>query len=406
VSERLGYVRGEHWTKQWRNLAAQLTDYATSAMRDDRARLLGWAAEAEAAAACPQPCGRIGTAGYATGLVGSAAAGTFAGKDWGVYVFSPAQYPYHDGVWNGPLIVLVDQETWSAAEEFAALLQDNQAAVVMGARTGGAGCGYTWGGTPTVLENSGAVLKLPDCLRYRADGSNEVRGIVPDVPVAIRADDGVELRARMIAEQLPVAIARSRHRKAVEERRRRVAGRERGGPLIGQLRRRSQPARMIDQRIAEPNPQLRVGGIALNRVLEDVDRVRAIAAACKRLGHHQPAFRRREIAEKGMAGLGQRDHVASLAAPGGRAGLAGTALQRIAGRTEQQCRCAGGQRRAANAEQAQRRKARGDQRDEDQPAHQRFRGTRIRRRTSQPPTSSRASGASHNGQAAGSAVGL
>jgi hypothetical protein len=209
VSERLGYVRGEHWTKQWRNLAAQLTDYAKSAKRDDRARLLGWAAEAEAAAACPQTCGRIGTAGYATGLVGSAAAGTFAGKDWGVYVFSPAQYPYRDGVWDGPLIVLVDQETWSAAEEFAALLQDNQAAVVMGARTGGAGCGYTWGGTPTVLENSGAVLKLPDCLRYRADGSNEVRGIVPDVPVAIRADDGVELRARMIAEQLPAAIARA-----------------------------------------------------------------------------------------------------------------------------------------------------------------------------------------------------
>jgi C-terminal processing protease CtpA/Prc len=43
-----------------------------------------------------------------------------AGKDWGVLVFSPAQFPYHDGVWDGPLIVLVDQETWSAAEEFAA----------------------------------------------------------------------------------------------------------------------------------------------------------------------------------------------------------------------------------------------------------------------------------------------
>jgi hypothetical protein len=80
----------------------------------------------------------------------------------------------------------------------------------MGARTGGAGCGYTWGGTPTTLKNSGAVLKLPDCVRFRADGSNEVRGILPDVPVPLRADDGLALRARLIAEKLPEAIAHAR----------------------------------------------------------------------------------------------------------------------------------------------------------------------------------------------------
>jgi hypothetical protein len=210
VSERLGFVRGEHWTNQWRDLSKRLRDYAKRANRDDRKQLLTFAAEADAAATCEQPCSRIGAAGFATGLVGSARAGTFAGKDWGVYVFSPAQFPYHDGVWDKPLIVLVDQETWSAAEEFAAVLQDNKAAVVIGARSGGAGCGHTAGGTPTVLKNSRAVLKLPDCLRYRADGSNEVRGIVPDVPVAIRADDGVKLRAAMVFEKLPEAIARAR----------------------------------------------------------------------------------------------------------------------------------------------------------------------------------------------------
>jgi hypothetical protein len=209
ASERLGFVRGEHWAAQWRDLASRLRDFAKSAKRQDRAQLLAWAGEADAAATCTQPCDRVGTAGYSTGLVGSAPAGTFDGKDWGVYVFSPAQYPYHDGVWKGPLLVLVDQETWSAAEEFTAVLQDNGAAVVIGARSGGAGCGYTWGGTPTTLKNSGAVLKLPDCLRYRADGSNEVRGIVPDVPIAIRFDDGVQLRAKMIYQQLPVAIARA-----------------------------------------------------------------------------------------------------------------------------------------------------------------------------------------------------
>jgi C-terminal processing protease CtpA/Prc len=105
--------------------------------------------------------------------------------------------------------VLVNQETWSAAEEFAAILQDNNAAVVLGTRTGGAGCGYTHGGTPTKLKNSGAVLKLPDCVRFRADGSNEVRGIIPDEVVPMRPDDGQHFNAGLIARKLPAAIARA-----------------------------------------------------------------------------------------------------------------------------------------------------------------------------------------------------
>jgi hypothetical protein len=217
LSERRGFVRGQHWVKQWQDLANDLREHAKTADRADKQRLLGWAAQADAAkqqaqTPCPATsvsCTRLGTAGYSTGLVGSAPAGAFAGKDWGVLVFSPAQFPDHDGVWSGPLIVLVDQETWSAAEEFAAVLQDNKAAVVMGGRTGGAGCGHTNGGTPTTLKNSGAILKLPDCVRLRADGSNEVRGIVPDEAVAIRADDGARFRAELIAEKLPSAIARA-----------------------------------------------------------------------------------------------------------------------------------------------------------------------------------------------------
>jgi hypothetical protein len=218
VSERRGFVRGEHWAKQWRDLAANLREVAKDAPMADKKRLLAWADEADGAlrqalTSCPQPsnsCPHLGTAGFSTGLVGSARSGAFAGRDWGVLVFNPAQFPYHDGIWSGPLILLTDQETWSAAEEFAAVLQDNKGAVVVGARTGGAGCGYTYGGTPTTLKNSGAVLKLPDCVRFRADGSNEVRGIIPDVPVAVRADDGAKFRARLIAEKLPSAIARAR----------------------------------------------------------------------------------------------------------------------------------------------------------------------------------------------------
>ncbi len=188
VSARMGFVRGEHWVKQWRGLAANLRGHAAKASPDDRQRLLGWAADADSAGRvaqtpCPPAspsCSNVAMAGFSTGLVGTAPAGSFAGKDWGVYVFNPAQHYYSDGVWSGPVIVLTDEETWSAAEQFAALLQDNRVAVVLGARTGGAGCGYTWGGHPTTLKNSGAVLRLPDCVRFRADGSNEVRGVMPD----------------------------------------------------------------------------------------------------------------------------------------------------------------------------------------------------------------------------------
>jgi C-terminal processing protease CtpA/Prc len=107
-------------------------------------------------------------------------------------------------------LVLTDQETWSAAEQFAALLQDNRAALIVGARTGGSGCGHSWGGTPTRLPNSGATLTLPDCARLRADGSNEVSGVVPDHLLAWRANDGRAFRARMLEAALPEAAARAR----------------------------------------------------------------------------------------------------------------------------------------------------------------------------------------------------
>lgn len=224
LSERMGFVRGEHWTRQWGELAQRLRDFAAEAGPTDRARLLGWAAEAEAARAeaarncsAAAPCPRIGRAAFTAGLVGRAPAGAFAGKPWAPYVFSPAQYPYRDGAWQGPVLVLVDQETWSAAEEFAAVLQDNRAAVIVGARTGGAGCGHTYGGTPTRLKNSGAVLEVPDCVRFRADGSNEVRGVVPDVLVGWRASDGLALRASLLGPALAPAVAAARRLYASEK---------------------------------------------------------------------------------------------------------------------------------------------------------------------------------------------
>lgn len=44
----------------------------------------------------------------------------------------------------------------SARSASAAVLQDNDAAIVIGARSGGAGCGYVNGGTATALTNCAA----------------------------------------------------------------------------------------------------------------------------------------------------------------------------------------------------------------------------------------------------------
>jgi hypothetical protein len=96
-----------------------------------------------------------------------------------------------------------------AAEEFTAVLQDNHAAVVMGAPTVCAGCGHTDGGTPTRLNNSGGVLEVPDCARFRADGSNEVMGIQPDVLVGLRSVDGPHRQGLRVAAWLPEAVERA-----------------------------------------------------------------------------------------------------------------------------------------------------------------------------------------------------
>lgn len=218
-SARLAFVRGEHWAGTWGRLEERLRTFAAAASGAERARLLAWAGEAAAARAeaqrrCPptgdSACPWLGRAGFATGLVGRAREGEFLDKEWGPWIFNAGQHPYREGAWRGPVVVLTDQETWSAAEQFAALLQDNRAALLVGARTGGSGCGHTWGGTPTRLPRSGATLTLPDCARLRADGSNEVRGVIPDLLLGWRANDGRTFRARMLEGALPEAAARAR----------------------------------------------------------------------------------------------------------------------------------------------------------------------------------------------------
>ncbi len=215
-SERRDGVRGEHWADYWGSLAKTLRQAEQSASPADSQRLEGWAqqveqAKADASTHCSSAafwsgqrpdCEWLARAFYATGILAEADARSLRREPWGALVFSPAQYDFEESVWRGPLLVLVDGGTGSASEQFAAVLQDNEAAVIIGAPTAGAGCGHTNGGTPTTLTHSHGILEVPDCARIRRDGSNEVRGIDPDVLIGFRAMDGIRRKGLRVAAAL------------------------------------------------------------------------------------------------------------------------------------------------------------------------------------------------------------
>lgn len=119
-------------------------------------------------------------------------------------LFSPATYgTFPIGITTLPLVVLVDRNTHSAAEQFAAVLHDNGRATLVGEVTAGAACGtFTRQGTGFVLPSSGARINVPDCVRLRADGSNERRGIAPDRLVPWAPSDSAYQRAGKLADTL------------------------------------------------------------------------------------------------------------------------------------------------------------------------------------------------------------
>jgi Peptidase family S41 len=216
-SAQIRVIRNNNWVKRWSALAMKLRREAESGRPEDQTILLDSAKRADAIANEVKPCANsscplLAPAGFASGLFPELPAGRLDGRKWESEIFSPAQFPYRDSVWKGPSIVLVDDQTWSAAEQFAALMQDNNAAVVMGTRTGGAGCGHLDGNDALTLFHSGAKLELPNCARFRKDGSNEVGGIVPDIPTGVRWNDGASYAGQITATRLPDAI---RHAQAL-----------------------------------------------------------------------------------------------------------------------------------------------------------------------------------------------
>jgi hypothetical protein len=108
-----------------------------------------------------------------------------------------------NGTWIGPLLILADRGTGSAAEDFVAWLQQNRIATVIGDRTAGAGCGYVNGGNPTRLSVVPIDVWMPNCARFLDDGSNEIEGIAPDIRIPMGDTD-----ATTQAQALAAALAR------------------------------------------------------------------------------------------------------------------------------------------------------------------------------------------------------
>jgi hypothetical protein len=140
---------------------------------------------------------------YATGVFDWLPPGALAGVADSIAeeLYSPFGRDVPSGVWTGPLFVLADGGSASATEAFIAMLKDNGAATVIGERTYGAGCGYLDGGLPLELPNSGLEVWMPDCARFRIDGTNEIEGIDPDIPVPW-SDLGGSERARALVAAL------------------------------------------------------------------------------------------------------------------------------------------------------------------------------------------------------------
>jgi len=214
-SADFGFLKHQHWTRQ---LKAQLSDVETVIQKNPPPKikeLLSKTAEnlrteiAETQKTCDRSgvwenlkldCSLVVSA--LKPVLPYAKPGEINDAEISGLLFGASFYTYREGVYSGKLMILIDQKTASSSEAFTSMLRDSGAATVIGQPSMGAGCGYTNGGIQTVLKNSGARVRMPDCVRFRADGSNEVAGITPDVLIPWRQNDTPFQKTKRAAETL------------------------------------------------------------------------------------------------------------------------------------------------------------------------------------------------------------
>jgi hypothetical protein len=147
---------------------------------------------------------------YAGGMISGEVAREFVEEPWAEYVSATVHHRYTRGLWRGPLMVLIDGNSASSTELFAAMLQDAGRATIVGAPSLGAGCGWNLPPENVTLAHSGGVLEIPNCARFRRDGRNEIDGVQPDVLVGFRTYDSTRQRVDRLGAKLEEVLARAR----------------------------------------------------------------------------------------------------------------------------------------------------------------------------------------------------
>jgi hypothetical protein len=140
--------------------------------------------------------------GYAGGYAAGLPKGAFGDQAIAAQLSFPSAADDMWGMWTGPVYVLTDNKTYSSAEMFSAVIQDNHIGKIIGQATGGDGCGFMGDDVAYVLDHSKMRLRIPNCMRLRADGGDDVAGVRPDLPVTPTDGEDNRQRASRLVETI------------------------------------------------------------------------------------------------------------------------------------------------------------------------------------------------------------
>ncbi len=147
------------------------------------------------------PCTRLTNSGFFSGPLGSLDAGLVDARSAATLYWASIAESVR-GAWNGEVFILTNDQTASSAEAFTTLLRDSGVARTVGVHTLGAGCGFMNDVAPIVLPNSHLTFSMPNCVRLRADGTDDVAGVTPDLPVLPLPGESPRARAARVLETI------------------------------------------------------------------------------------------------------------------------------------------------------------------------------------------------------------
>lgn len=139
-------------------------------------------------------CTHLVEAGYFSGPLGALDAGLVDAQVADTLYWPTIAEPIR-GTWTGKTFVLINEQTASAAEAFTTLMRDQDLAQTIGAHTLGAGCGFMNDLEPLVLPRSRLTFSMPNCVRLRKDGTDDVAGVTPDLSATPLPGEGARARA-------------------------------------------------------------------------------------------------------------------------------------------------------------------------------------------------------------------